>query len=116
MMDNSWNIGWEAISAITGVFSFILVVFIEQDKLSENLALLNALFFLAMVACGASIGFLISQTPLWSRMIGLMLTALLGAFFGAMYYDEQVYKGRMTIHLFGAIIGLLVGLWVANRF
>jgi len=115
-MDNPWEFGWEAVSAITGVLSLALVIFIERDKLSESKALLNALFFLAMVACGASIGFLISQTPLWSRMIGLTLTALFGAFFGAMYTDDEVHKGRMTIHLFGAIIGLLAGLWLASRF
>lgn len=115
-MDNPWEFGWEAISAITGVLSLALVIFIERDKLSENKALINVLLFLAMTACGASIGFLISQAALWPRIIGLALTALLAALFGAGYNDEKAYKGKLTVHLFGSIIGLIAGLWFASRF
>jgi hypothetical protein len=111
-MNNSWEFGWEAISAVFGVLAVVVVVVVEWDKLVERRAFPKLLFFGAMVAIGAGIGFAISQALLWWRIAALVFTALIGAFFGALLHDNETPSSFVVVNSFGVAIGIIIGLWL----
>ena len=115
-MNNPWEFGWDAIGAIIGVLAFAVVLVVEWDKLTSSKALPNALFFIGMMLYGAGIGIAISQELLWWRIAGVVLAVFLGAFAGALLTDDDARKGLLTVHISGAVIGMLIGLMAAHQF
>lgn len=109
-MNNPWAFGWDAVAAIFGILAFVGFVVVEWDRVRDNHAIPNLIPFLLFSAFGLGIGYAIAQILIVWRIIGLVGTSILGAFFGASFSDPYVYKGLLMIHLFGSLLGIAIGL------
>lgn len=120
MNDVPWALGWEAVGAIFGVLSFLIVLILEREKLSQvNWAYAFGRFlrYLYFFGFGSLTGWLISGS-IFFRILSILLTLGIGWQIGEAVgtrnatEEDGPSNGLLISHMAVWVLGLALAIFL----